>query len=300
MHRADIGIGPAWFDRLLIRANNRPSCPECGPVTTEIEHPHTKAIVTVRSNCPHEEAAIAAKERIEERRRHYTAWGERFGRLRMATPNEFAGLSLAALDLRLCSGNAVLAARRFLETFDVLKRNGLSWLAAGRMVDGKGLTLVGTPGLGKTTVAYALANDLDRLHYTVIAQTETSIIKAMRANEGKDGPDVSAACRSADLLVLDEQGLNKQTEAAIGEIFAILHARHERRRPTVVTSNHDTAGWFRHYSRCLMMSGVDSADATQQVERMFSRLSERNVVVRLVGEDQRSNNPGDWLMGGTQ
>lgn len=284
-----------WFDRLREKADARPVCIQCGRVAKTVKHPITGQMVEFRVQCKHEAEADTKEQATKERRAYYDAWGDRYGRLRL--PRAFRGRGLDKLDMRDCSGRAVKAAGRYVDGFETYTHDGTRYQKDGFRAKGKGLVFVGDVGTGKTTVAYAIAAELDRQWFTTLAMTEDTIIKTIRAAQFEEAAQVAQACITCDLLVIDELGCRKQTENAIGEVFAIIHGRHERKNPTIVTTNLDNAALIHHYSRSLTMSGVGDDDAVTNVERMLSRLNEHSATIEFRGEDQRRTD-NSWLEDG--
>src|ERR1039457_656133 len=124
---------------------------------------------------------------------------------------------------------AHVAAKGFAETFDAVSQTGSSLLLSGK------------PGCGKTHLACAIANNLLDAGRTVIYTQVVELIRAIRDTWRRDSDRSETAViekyRSADLLILDEVGVQFGSEAERTQLFDILDGRYRERRPTVIVSN---------------------------------------------------------------
>lgn len=98
---------------------------------------------------------------------------------------------------------------------------------------GCGLIIVGGFGVGKTHAACAMlrANLGDARYVTAQEITERSYPSA----EG--GWEFLGRCRGVRLLAIDDLGKDKATQWMVSELFKIVNARHQSKRPTVITTN---------------------------------------------------------------
>lgn len=273
-----------FLDRLAQRAESIPVCPECGPVTTTM----TRGLKSreVRTTCPHqrEESALAAIEEAREREakeRSAAAW--RFHKTWGPLPEDFAGLLLAGVDSRPSSAAGRAAAEKYLATW------------TERKAGGQGLIFTGDVGTGKTMVAAALLGELGRRGEFVLYHTTTNLQAKLR--DFDRAAERMENYKSAALLMLDDFGQEKTTEWFAAQLFDLLDSRCQDKRPTILTTNLGAQGLEDHYVRCLM-NGKDRMPEDQAVltvQRIISRIKQRNVTVVFEGEDQRLLATPNWL-----
>lgn len=128
---------------------------------------------------------------------------------------------------------ALSVARRYVDEF--LRPDG-SFAAAG-------LLFQGMPGTGKTHLACAVLLELVR-RYSVHGRFVdfTSLIHQIQstfdAGAEASKSEVLEPVIGAEVLVLDELGVQKPTPWASDVLYLILNTRYSRRLPTIFTSNY--------------------------------------------------------------
>ena len=99
--------------------------------------------------------------------------------------------------------------------------------------------LSGGYGTGKTHLAIAALNEMGRGRFWKVPDLLDWL---RREGYGERGIGIDAALSALRempvLLVLDDLGAEKTTEWAAEQLYRILDARYEARRPTIITSNH--------------------------------------------------------------
>lgn len=135
------------------------------------------------------------------------------------------------------------------------------------------LLLVGNVGLGKTYLASAIGNAVLESGKIVVYLTFGEFLDLIRLHKFDDQEAYMAGIQrlyDADLIILDDLGAEKVTEFAAQELFSLINARMNRRRPMVVSSNIDPMAFEETYG-----------------DRIASRLLNGFEVCQLVGEDVR-------------
>ena len=104
-----------------------------------------------------------------------------------------------------------------------------------------GLLFWGQPGNGKTFAAACIANALigDRGPFpsSVRMATFGTILTRLLAFSPQDRERYLQELCSCDLLILDDFGMERQTEYASEQVFHIIDSRYLARKPLIVTTN---------------------------------------------------------------
>ena len=152
----------------------------------------------------------------------------------------------------------ILIARRYVEKWeDVCKNN-------------YGLLLWGNTGTGKSFTAHCIANALIDRGIPVLFYSATEIVARLMDWERRD--ETMQKVRSAQLMILDDIGAERDTSSAREQLCAVIDERIESGKPLVVTTNY-TLGEMK-----------DCEDRAQQ--RIFDRLKPL-VHIAITGESRR-------------
>lgn len=136
-----------------------------------------------------------------------------------------------------------------------------------------GLLLYGSIGSGKTTMANCISELIYLIHDTGLSSNLIAI-KRCKATElhkwAVDGPDKFKSFKEADMLFIDELGLEEQKAKSYGNqlspIVDVLSYRYDRQLFTILTTNMDDKGIESFY-------GARIADRFRE---MFDKISYTN------------------------
>ncbi len=112
---------------------------------------------------------------------------------------------------------------------------------AERLENGSGLILQGKPGTGKTHLACAIANQVIVNGYSARFTTVMQLVRAIRATWKRDSErtedQVLDAIIGYDLLIIDEIGVQYESESEKLILFDVLNGRYENVKPTILLTN---------------------------------------------------------------
>lgn len=142
-----------------------------------------------------------------------------------------------------------------------------------------GLLFWGKPGNGKTFAAACIANALlewdDPYAPSVKMTTFGTVLSRLPGMSAQDKEWYLNSLRTCGLLILDDFGMERQTDYAREQVFNIVDGRYISRRPLIVTTN-------------LSLNELKHP-ATLTEQRIFDRLLEICVPVCFDGESLRRN-----------
>lgn len=220
-------------------------CPHCGRklltlagvwVQAVEEHPLHEATIGLESVCTCEMAQIAIEEekraqseREEAERKAQKKWKlkARWAESKMPTEWEDRGLKCWVRETE-----AQEKAYRTAAAFGKAITEGSK---------PKGLFISGDIGTGKTFLASCLAADLLRRDKAVLWSNASDILRALRAsynNSRVSEEEVIARYVRPGILVLDDLGKERPTEWSVEQLFSIVNARYDKRKPVIVTTNY--------------------------------------------------------------
>lgn len=193
---------------------------------------------------------------------------------------ELAGRKERAVHRRITDAQFVRI--QTVDTFDFtyntstrkLKRRYLQLLQAGSVEQAIGAAFVGNSGLGKTHLARSLAYDAcQRGHRVLFIPCATLLNRLVTAEATKTLDREVKRLESQSLLVIDELAYLTMSHEEANLFFQVISRRHDRNRPTVVTTNKRFAEWNQ----------VFHGDATAHA--IVDRLTERAEIFYLEGKE---------------
>ena len=148
-----------------------------------------------------------------------------------------------------------------------------------------GLLFWGRPGNGKTFAAACIANALlesrGERDYSVRMTTFGTVLNRLPGLSAQDKEWYLKDLTGCDLLILDDFGMERQTEYAREQVFHIIDSRYLARRPLIVTTN------------LSLRELKNPQDLSQQ--RIYDRILELCVPVCFDGESLRQKKAREKL-----
>ena len=138
-----------------------------------------------------------------------------------------------------------------------------------------GLLLWGDVGTGKSFVAACIANALLDQGIPVLMTNFSKILNQMGAMYSEERYRYIASFSNYSLLILDDLGIERSTEYALEQVYAVIDERYKSGLPVIITTNLKIAE---------IRNPQDVAYA-----RIYSRILEMCTPVRISGEDRRKS-----------
>ena len=154
-------------------------------------------------------------------------------------------------------------AKRYVEQWKKVKAENL------------GLLLWGDVGTGKSFVAACIANALLDQGILVLMTNFSKILNQMGAMYSEERYRYIASFSNYSLLILDDLGIERSTEYALEQVYAVIDERYKSGLPVIITTNLKIAE---------IRNPQDVAYA-----RIYSRILEMCTPVRISGEDRRKS-----------
>lgn len=179
------------------------------------------------------------------------------------------------------------AAKRF-DNFEV-ERQERAWQVAKRYAEQfstlkdkpqNGLCFVGPPGTGKSHLAYAILNELLLQQVVAVSGTVPDLLDSLRPKSGGGNAEAEERLellKTAELVVLDDLGAEKDSAWSTERIYLIINARYAEQLPTIITSN-------------LPLEELETGangEVNLAWERIVSRIWEMCYAVIMDGDDYR-------------
>lgn len=125
-----------------------------------------------------------------------------------------------------CGASPKLAeARRYAESWPEMQNTGT------------GLLFWGAPGSGKTFAAACIANELCGRNYEVRMTTLGTFLTRLPAMTAAEKEAYLRDLVGCSLLIIDDFGMERHTEYAQEQVFALIDGRYLSGRPMLVTTN---------------------------------------------------------------
>ena len=142
--------------------------------------------------------------------------------------------------------------------------------------DNVGLLLYGNVGSGKTYIACAISNAIiTEYSYTVKMRNFAQILNDLqKGGFNLDRNEYIEQITNPTLLILDDFGIERNTEYALEQIYNVINARYLKARPTIITTN-------------LNFKDIEKEQEDIMLGRIYSRIIEMCLPLRVIGVDRR-------------
>lgn len=142
--------------------------------------------------------------------------------------------------------------------------------------DNVGLLLYGNVGSGKTCIACSIANAIiTEYSYTVKMRNFAQILNDLqKGGFNLDRNEYIEKITNPTLLILDDFGIERNTEYALEQIYNVINARYLKARPTIITTN-------------LNFKDMEQEQEDIMLGRIYSRIIEMCLPLRVTGLDRR-------------
>lgn len=141
--------------------------------------------------------------------------------------------------------------------------------------DNLGLLLWGDVGTGKSFIAACIANALLENGIPVLMTNFSKILNQMGAMYSEERYEYIASFSNYSLLIIDDLGIERNTEYAQEQVYAVIDERYKSGLPVIITTN-------------LLINEIrNPADVAHA--RIYSRVLEMCTPVHIGGSDKRKS-----------
>lgn len=138
---------------------------------------------------------------------------------------------------------------------------------------GEGLLLWGDVGTGKTFAAACIAHAVTEQGYLVLMTNFGKILNSLSGMFSEDKNRYLASLNEFDLLIIDDLGIERNSEYALEQVYNVVDSRYLSRLPFIITTN---------LSLAELKKPKDVAHA-----RIYDRILERCIPICFAGDNYR-------------
>lgn len=134
-----------------------------------------------------------------------------------------------------------------------------------RETEKNGLFIAGPCGVGKSHLAYAIANDLiKRNNIDVVCATMIELLFKLKESFKNNDNEILNLYKNCSLLIIDDLGKERPSEWVASKIYEIIDARANNIKPTIVTTNYVSEDLIKK-----MTPNEDDLTARATVDRLY-------------------------------
>lgn len=214
---------------------------------------------TVSVLCQCEKERLVAEKAAEEER-------TRLQKIRMLKANALQDKVLLGYTFELDDGTnpAMKYAHRYVEHWAIMRECG------------QGLLLWGGIGTGKTFAAACIAHALTEQSVPVLMTNFSKILNSLSGMFSEDKNKYLASFRNFSLLIINDLGIERNSEYALEQVCNIVDSRYLSRLPFIITTNLPLS---------TLQAPTDLAHA-----RIYDRILERCTPICFSGKNYRKDN----------
>lgn len=160
--------------------------------------------------------------------------------------------------------NTIRKAKNYVKHFEEMRKDNI------------GLLLYGSVGSGKTYIACAIANAIiSQYGYSVKMRNFAQILNDLqKGGFNLDRNEYINSLTNSTLFIIDDFGIERNTEYALEQIYNVINARYLKARPTIITTN-------------LNFKDIETEQDDIMLNRIYSRIIEMCLPLRITGQDRR-------------
>lgn len=160
-------------------------------------------------------------------------------------------------------GEASELCKRYCDNFEQMATNNM------------GLMMYGGLGSGKTFLAACMANELIDKGIAVLMVSLPTLVARITEDYGNNRLAVLEQVQDIPLLIIDDLGIEHDTDYMVGQIYELINTRYKTRKPMIITTN-------------LTMNEM-MGEIKQNKQRIFDRIFEMCAPVFVKGGSRREN-----------
>ena len=144
-----------------------------------------------------------------------------------------------------------------------------------------GLLIWGNVGTGKTFFAGCIANALIDKGIPVVMTNFSKIINTLTGMFSEDKNRFIESLSRCELLIIDDLGIERNSEFALEQVFSVIDSRYRSRKPLIVTTN-------------LTLDEIRNPDNLAKA-RIYDRILELCVPIKINNTNIRKQNAAEKI-----